>query len=127
MVGLVSEALYHAPTSRVSFLASLGTRIHDSAVRVLFGTLVIPDDARVFETTGNSHWPLLTQILGNPERYGRAVKSLVVQQSVFDTLDQTLPLDSHHITSILGACNNLEEIIWNSSFVPPDGICEVSP
>jgi hypothetical protein len=41
-------------------------------------------------------------------------------------VDQVLPLDYHRFNAILGACGNLEEIIWNSSFVPPDGICEVS-
>jgi hypothetical protein len=126
VVGLVSEALHHAPTARVSFLASLGSRVHASAVRVLFGTLFIPDDAKVFESTGGSHWPLVAQILGNPERYGRAVRSLVVHKSAFDAVDQVLPLDYHRFNAILGACGNLEEIIWNSSFVPPDGICEVS-
>jgi len=123
----VAEALRQAPTSRVSFLASFGTRVHASAVRVLFGTLAIPDDDKVFDSTGSSHWPLVAQIVGNPERYGRAVKSLVVQQSVIDALGYLLPLDSQHLNLILGACVNLEEIIWNSSFVPPDGICEVSP
>jgi len=122
----VSEALQQAPTSRVPFLASFGTRLHASAVRVLFGTLAIQDDNRVFDSTGSSHWPLVAQIMGNPERYGRAVKSLVVRQPALDASCQILPLESQHFNSILGACGNLEEIIWNSSFVPPDGICEVS-
>jgi hypothetical protein len=122
----VSEALQQAPTSRVSFLASFGTRLHASTVRVLFGTLAIPDDNRVLDSTGSSRWPLVAQIVGNPERYGRAVKSLVVQQSALDASGQILPLESQHFNSILEACVNLEEIVWNSSFVPPDGICEVS-
>ena len=123
----MSEALQQAPASRVTFLASLGTRVHTSAVRALFGHLVIPDDARVFDPSGSSHWPFVTQILDNPDRYGRVVKSLMVQQPVHDSMGQASPLDSQYFTSILGACSNLEEIVWNSSFVPPDGICEVCP
>lgn len=122
----MSEALQQAPASRVSFLASFGTRLHASTVRVLFGTLAIPDDNRVFDSTGSSHWPLVAQIVGNPGRYGRAVKSLVIQRLAPDASGQILPLESQHFNSILEACGNLEEIIWNSSFVPPDGICEVS-
>lgn len=118
---IVSEALTHVPSSH--FLASLGRRVHDSALRVLFGALQISDDNRVLGRNGSSHSQVILPILANPERYGRAVRTLEFQQPVPEELAK--PLDSSCITKILGGCVNIEEVVWNSFLPPPNNLCEV--
>lgn len=37
---------------------------------------------------------------------------------------QVRPLDAETIKTLLSACEELEELSWNSSYPPPDGLCE---
>lgn len=119
------EALTHTPSSHVHLLASLGRHVHASALRVLYGTLVISDDMRIFEPSASFHRRLIAPMFANPERYARAVKSLVVQPPLPDAFGPVPPLDSHRLTLILSDCVNLEEVVWKSSLAPPDNLCEV--
>jgi hypothetical protein len=144
---LVSNVLKLTPSLRVTFLASLGSRMHASAVRVLFNSLSIQDDARPFGTAAHSPDSILLPLLSNPKRYAPAVKSIIIQEPVIgldiqqaydlfppdssgESQDENSslvfrPLDSQNLSWILDTCSNLEEFVWESSVPPPDGLCEV--
>ena len=137
---LVSDILHVAPSLRPTFLSSLGSRIHASAVRISFCVLVVPDDARLFEgaTRPGSPRSAVSPLLANPDRYALAVKELVVSEPDASDMvaakhteqgdlavDLRRPLDSKDVSRILEACSQLEKLTWASSFVPPDGLCEV--
>ena len=140
----MTQALKLSPSLKITFLASLGYRIHTSAVRVLFSTLVVPDDGRIFEKGGSLSKAIVTSLLSNPERYAYAVTSLVVRdldltttfgrqtasrffsdEHMLDSAKSIRPIDAKDLSSILEACINLEEFAWDSSLPPPDGLCEV--
>jgi len=121
--------------------------VHASAVRVLFNSLSIQDDARPFGTAAHSPDSIMHPLLSNPKRYAPAVKSIIIQEPVIgldiqqaynlfppdssgESEDENSsmvfrPLDSQNLSWILDACSNLEEFVWESSVPPPDGLCEV--
>lgn len=80
-VALVSYILQTCPALAAVLLSALGTRIHASAVRVLFTSMILPDDARYFLAFDVSHrvpsHPVCAVLL-NPERYARAIKRIIV-------------------------------------------------
>ena len=148
---LVADVLKDAPSLRATFLASLGCRIHASAVRVLFSTLVLQDDARLFGLGGYPARSAVAPLLSNSKKYAHAVKSVVVRDPDFlqvgvcatqtngglspisregalpaNAPGACQPLDANDISRILELCSNLEGLAWESSFPPPDGLCEVS-
>jgi len=117
--------------------------MHASAVRILFNTVSIPDDVRLFATEACSQ-SIVTPLLLNPKRYASAVKSLVIQDpsfgvqqtytGLFDAqaeapqhlLNSFRPLDAQNLAWVLEVCRNIESFVWESSIPPPDGVCEVS-
>lgn len=137
---MVASTFDLAPSLRTVFLSSLGSRIHESAVRVLFITVTVADDARLSDSLGPPK-SILTTLLSNPTHYGKAVKTLAIQsldvdsesfshfnvdKNAGESSDVFRPLDASVIASLLEACPNLEEFVWQSSTPPPDGLCEVS-
>jgi hypothetical protein len=78
---LVSYILQACPTLAAVLLSAFGTRVHASAVRVLFTSITISDEARCFLAFNASH-PVsphpLSALLSNPDRYGRVVKKITV-------------------------------------------------
>ena len=143
---LVSDVLQVAPSLRPTFLSSLGSRVHASAVRVSFHALVVPDDARLFENASGpaTKRSAVAPLLSNPKKYALAVKELAICEPdvVDDTatqsvagggstpvgrlaVDQYRPLDATDVFRILEACGHLERLTWASPFPPPDGLCEV--
>jgi hypothetical protein len=148
-IELVCDVFKVAPSLRTVFLASLGSEIHASAVRVLFSTLTLPDDARLFGTASPSVRSVIIPLMANPKRYAHEVKSLIIcdpdlmsvstrqtngllsglsRGGTFsvDSSHTCQPLDANDVSRILELCNNLEGITWESPFPPPDGLCEVS-
>jgi hypothetical protein len=117
-------------------------------VSVLFSSVAILDDGRIFEPNGRLARCIVAPLLSNPERYARAVNSLVVRdpdvargfghqtagclfggemdgQYALDSPKYIRPMDAEELSSILEVCHNLEEFAWESSIPPPDGLCEV--
>ena len=121
--------------------------MHASAVRVLFTTLAVPDDGRIFEKKSRSAKSIVTPLLTNPERYAHTVTSLVVRDPDFasacghqsasclfsgeqghdmvDSFRNLRPITAEDLSALLKVCNNLETFAWESSIPPPDGLCEV--
>ncbi|KAF8507772.1 hypothetical protein JB92DRAFT_675532 [Gautieria morchelliformis] len=70
-----------SPTLVAVLLSAFGTRVHASAVRVLFTFITISDEAHCFLAFNASH-PLsshpLSALLLNPDRYGCVVKRITV-------------------------------------------------
>ena len=92
----MSHILQTCPSLGVILLSGCGTRIHASAVRVLFTSLALPDDARYFlasEASDLASRHPLSAILLNSDRYARAVKRISI-------LDNGLPLYSRALDSI---------------------------
>ena len=82
----MSYILETCPTLAAVLLSTLGTRIHASAVRVLFTSITLPDDARYFLAFNVSHLVSLhpvSALLLNPDRYARAVKRIIVTDAGF--------------------------------------------
>lgn len=78
---LVSCILRTCPTLAVALLSAFGKRVHASAVRVLFTSIILPDDARYFFAFNAPHLVPghpLSAILMNPDRYARTVKQISV-------------------------------------------------
>ncbi|KAJ7782966.1 hypothetical protein B0H16DRAFT_1494891, partial [Mycena metata] len=97
---IVNTTLCLLPALRGPFLSSLGSCLHTAAVRVLFHTIALQDNARVFTleescSSAGAAYPVLC----NPARYASAVKTLI--------------------------CTNIEVFVWESAFPPPDGLCEI--
>ncbi|KAJ7078917.1 hypothetical protein B0H15DRAFT_859723 [Mycena belliarum] len=129
---IVDAAFLFAPSLRVPFLSSLGSCMHASAVRVLFHTVSLPDDARVFTpeesaSKAGAAYPLLS----NPARYASTVKTLVITDpSLPDDnaplhRDALQPIDTERLARLLAICSNIEVLVWESAFSPPDGLCEI--
>jgi hypothetical protein len=95
----VSYILRTCPTLATAFLSAFGTRIHASAVRVLFTSITLPDDARCFLAFDVprivSRHPL-SAVISNPDRYARAVKRISVMDAglppSFEDLETEGPL-----------------------------------
>lgn len=103
--------------------------MHASAVRALFRTLSLQDDASVFAPEAPRSRAAYT-VFCNPARYASAVKTLVIADPALPedgtALHNTLrPIDANHIARLLEICTNVEEFAWESSFPPPNGLCEV--
>jgi hypothetical protein len=118
----VNTALVLAPSLRSSFLSSLGSCMHASAVRVLFQTVSLQDNAKLEES--RSAYP----VLSNPARYASNVKTLVIADPVLpENSDALRPIDADILVRLLAICANIEALVWESPFPPPDGLCEVCP
>ncbi|KAJ6497899.1 hypothetical protein C8R45DRAFT_984585 [Mycena sanguinolenta] len=121
---IVNIALLLSPSLRSPFLSSLGERLHASAVRVLFHTISLQDSARVL-TPESSAGP----VLFNPTRYAYSVKTLAITNPAVpengDALLNAIPIDADLIARLLSVCTNIEALVWESAFPPPDGLCEV--
>jgi hypothetical protein len=118
---------------RGPFLSSLGSCLHASAVRVLFHTISLKDNARVFAfEESRSKASAAYPVLCNPARYAAAVQTLLIADPVVpedgDPLlpeDAVTPIDADLLVRLLGICPNIEALVWESTFPPPDGLCEV--
>ncbi|KAH7108195.1 hypothetical protein BKA62DRAFT_681390 [Auriculariales sp. MPI-PUGE-AT-0066] len=136
------------PQLRLKFLAGMGLRMSQSAMRVLFTELVIEDDMRAF-TTWSSDPPALgplAAVLQHPARYGSLVQRLVVRSPTrfvdfepataqllqFDDLEDEgdsihgviRPLHEECIRGLLRCCPDLQQLLWVSATPPPDSLCE---
>lgn len=128
------------PSLRIAFLSSFGSCIHASAVRVLFRTLTIEDDARIFSCTkgptpnAGAMYPLLT----SPARYAPVVRGLIIcdpdvaqafatpsNPEIPEDLQSFRPIDTNMLALVFETCENIEELVWESSLSLPDGLCEV--
>jgi hypothetical protein len=136
---VTAQTIAESPSLRIIFLASLGPRLRSSAIRVLFRCLLLSDDAAAFTSPGTNIAP----ILSNPARYAHEVKIVRVHDARASTAcraqrscsgsssssgsetNAVRPLDADQITALLRLCGNLDEFVWESSAVPPDGLCEV--
>ncbi|KAE9401596.1 hypothetical protein BT96DRAFT_598528 [Gymnopus androsaceus JB14] len=123
---IVKTALTIDQSLRSAFISSFGSRIHNSAVRVLFLSLNVEDcEDRFYKS---SVYPIIL----NPARYGHIVKSLTIINPTFGEgfsddaqgLRALRPISADILTSLLQSCTSLETFRWESSLPPPDGICE---
>ncbi|KAJ7594696.1 hypothetical protein C8J56DRAFT_1023241 [Mycena floridula] len=116
---IVRTALAASPVLQPFFLASLGSLIHSSAVRVAFGKLEIVDDARIEKSRALA-------LLVDPERYAPSVTKLTICDPELSSDDAAAfrPLDASTLALIIQGCCSLEELVWCSAFLPPDGLCE---
>ncbi|KAJ7251758.1 hypothetical protein B0H12DRAFT_1234037 [Mycena haematopus] len=71
------------------------------SVRVLFHTISLQDDARVLALESSAAYPNS------------------------DALLNETPIDTDLVVRLLGVCTNIEALVWESAFPPPDGLCEV--
>ncbi|KAJ7647484.1 hypothetical protein FB45DRAFT_893564 [Roridomyces roridus] len=119
---IVANTLLLAPSLRIVFLCNLGRLLHASAVRVIFDTLSLSDEAA--QSSGAAF-----TVLDNPSRYASSVKTLLVSDPTLPSgasLGEPLrPLDADLLYRILHVCTDIEALKWSSSFPPPDGLCEV--
>jgi hypothetical protein len=129
---IVKTALLLAPSLRGPFLSSLGSSLHASAVRVLFHTVLLQDNARVLALDESpSNAGAAYTVLCNPARYAATVKTLVIANpelpddgaQLHD--DALRPIDAGLLVRLLEICPNIEAFVWESAFPPPDGLCEV--
>jgi hypothetical protein len=129
---IVKTALLLAPSLRGPFLSSLGSSLHASAVRVLFHTVLLQDNARVLALDESpSNAGAAYTVLCNPARYAVTVKTLVIANpelpddgaQLHD--DALRPIDAGLLVRLLEICPNIEAFVWESAFPPPDGLCEV--
>ncbi|KAF8891680.1 hypothetical protein BD779DRAFT_1512431 [Infundibulicybe gibba] len=102
--------------------------MHASALRVLFKVILVPDDDSALED--NAPPCIIGPLLYNPSHYSHAVKTLIVCEPQNETLIATSrakhqPVEASLLAQLLQGCLNLEELIWNSPYTPPDGICEL--
>ncbi|KAF8170186.1 hypothetical protein K438DRAFT_1854178 [Mycena galopus ATCC 62051] len=124
---IVDIALLLSPALRSPFLSSLGSCLHASTVRVLFHTVSLQDSARALalESSASAAYPVLC----NPARYASTVKTLVITNPLLpedgNALLNEMPIDADLIIRLLGICVNIEALVWESAFPPPDGLCEV--
>ncbi|KAJ7497137.1 hypothetical protein FB451DRAFT_1210259 [Mycena latifolia] len=129
---IVDTTLLLAPALRRTFLSSLGSCLHASAVRVLFHTVSLQDNARVFTpeeaaSKAGAAYPVLC----NPARYASIVKTLVIADPALPEDNAPLhddalrPIDTEHLARLLEICANMEALVWESAFRPPDGLCEL--
>lgn len=106
--------------------------MHASAVRVLFSTISLQDDARVFTPEESaSKAGAAYPVLCNPARYASTVKTLAIADPALPDNPALLPedvmrpIDAEHLASLLDICANMEAFVWESAFPPPDGLAEV--
>lgn len=152
-------------------LFSVSKKIHESACRIAFASVSLPDDGRLFnDETSQYLLPIpgnaISAFLLNPERYADYIERLCITDpicygpvgdisssdasnlGIFGTFgeerqatlenedgtpriwndDQTVagPIPSRWLRELLGLCENIGEIVWTSSYLPPDGLCDVS-
>ncbi|KAF5389366.1 hypothetical protein D9757_004373 [Collybiopsis confluens] len=125
---LVWTVLTAHPSLRSPLLSSFGSRIHASAVRVLYSSLVIPDDCHIFDK--HFHKSSIYPLIVNASRYARKVKALTVVNPILTETDGSRrlevprPLAAEQLSLLLQNCSNLESFCWTSSLCPPDGLFE---
>ncbi|KAJ6593723.1 hypothetical protein B0H19DRAFT_1091763 [Mycena capillaripes] len=129
---IVNTALLLAPSLRGPFLSSLGSCLHASAVRVLFHTVSLQDNARVLtQESSTSNAGAAYPVLCNPARYASTVKTLIIADPVLPDggallhEDAVRPIDADLLVRLLEICANMEALVWESAFLPPDGLCEM--
>ncbi|KAJ7129831.1 hypothetical protein C8R43DRAFT_1026004 [Mycena crocata] len=129
---LVDTTLLLVPSLRGPFLSSLGSCLHASAIRVLFHTISLQDNARVFtpeESASNAGTAY--PVLANPARYASTVKTLIISDPALpdDSAplkdDALRPIDAELLVRLFEICANMEALVWESAFPPPDGLCEM--
>ncbi len=132
---IIPRILELVPSARIAFLSSLGKRIHESAARVLFHTLIVQDDELALLPSAGIN---SAAVVANPGRYAMHVKKLIVRDSdilmrATDTVtlpeDESFktctPLSSTCLETLLKSYSNLEALCWEGYLRPPDGLCEV--
>ncbi|KAG7446404.1 uncharacterized protein BT62DRAFT_1005681 [Guyanagaster necrorhizus] len=133
---IILRILELVPSARIAFLSSLGKRIHESAARVLFHTLIVQDDEQTLLPSVNTS---SAAVIANPRRYAKHVKKLIVRDS--DALMRTAnivtlpkdesssstctPLSTTCLETLLKLYSNLEALCWEGCLQPPDGLCEI--
>ncbi|KAF7321482.1 hypothetical protein MKEN_00669000 [Mycena kentingensis (nom. inval.)] len=121
---IVSTAVGIDPSLRIVLLA-LGSKLHASASRVLFHTVSLPDDARLASRT--QLYPLITRPTAG---YAANVRRVHVTNAVLPDDGAALQDDEGlrgldaEVFTFLNVCPNLEELIWESAWAPPDGLAE---
>ncbi|KAG8899877.1 peroxin [Tulasnella sp. 403] len=85
---IIHEDISQSPESVSKLVTSLSVPIHQSACRLVFRTLSLPDDARLFATaTASQILPLpnnpVSAFIANPQRYGPYVRLLCITDPVF--------------------------------------------
>ncbi|KAJ7287738.1 hypothetical protein C8J57DRAFT_1284756 [Mycena rebaudengoi] len=128
---LVTIALKLVPSLRGPFLSCLGSCLHASAVRVLFRKITLQDNAFVFISDespfrAGAAYPVLC----NSSRYAPFVRTLVIADPDLPEgprlkEDSVRPIDADLLYGLFEICTNMEELVWESSFPPPDGLCEM--
>ncbi|KAF7315313.1 hypothetical protein MIND_00045900 [Mycena indigotica] len=121
---IISRTIELDPSLSLTFLSSLGSQLHQSASRVLFYTVSLPDNANVL--SGTPPRTNLHALLSNPSRYASSVRKLSITTPTFpnDGLWSFKPIDTEVLVSLLKMCHAIEELAWESVLPPPDGICE---
>ncbi|KZO98875.1 hypothetical protein CALVIDRAFT_596483 [Calocera viscosa TUFC12733] len=149
---IVADALTSVPSSATALLSS-SSRLRCSALRALFNTITIPDDARHMLRPGDdAYLPLrpgpVAAFVAEPEIYGPFVKTLKIvdpviflkeifpANSLFFLAGEAptavesshpctpVPLSAQTLDNWLRCIPKLDEFVWRSAGLPPDGICE---
>ncbi|KAJ6501054.1 hypothetical protein C8R47DRAFT_1108768 [Mycena vitilis] len=124
---IVHTSLLLTPSLRGVFLSSLGSCLHASAVRVLYHAVSLVDNARAFDLERQAAHTVLL----NPARYAVSVQTVVIAGPVLDDRglllynDTLRPIDTDLLARLLTICVNMETLVWESAFPPPDGLCEL--
>ncbi|KAI3615277.1 hypothetical protein WG66_003611 [Moniliophthora roreri] len=125
---LLSASIDIQPSLRKIFLSALGTRIHASAVRVLFSSVIIRDDSRLFDSLEYSQRSIVFPLLNSSsDHYALSVRKLTICNADLsgEQEDDVKPCSAVQVELLLNACSNLEELVWESAICPPDGLGEI--
>ncbi|EJU04236.1 hypothetical protein DACRYDRAFT_114606 [Dacryopinax primogenitus] len=147
---IVGNIVFISPAS-VPALLSSSARIRCSTLRALFSTVTIPDDTRhTLSPEDDAYIPLgdkhARAFLAEPEIYGAYIKTLKITDPVIlhnencsnnnlflftggtrkepTGLLTPVPISTHTIDLWLRCIPSLQNFIWCSTSLPPDGICE---
>ncbi|KAF8513016.1 hypothetical protein BU17DRAFT_95752 [Hysterangium stoloniferum] len=134
---LVSQIMLACPSLTSTLLSGMGKRVHSCAVRTLFTSVTLHDDARHFMAANVS--PLASQhplqaLLSNPERVPGSLGLVTIDEDEEDSDSDAAgkyarvavqPMSAKDLAHLLSTCVQLEEFLWISSNLPPDGIGEV--
>ncbi|KAK7035289.1 hypothetical protein VNI00_012056 [Paramarasmius palmivorus] len=124
---ILSASIKLQPSLRYVFLSALGSRIHASAIRVLFASVIIEDDSRLFYSPGHSQRTIIYPLLNSSSnRYSSSLRKLTICNPIKlgDQNPDVEPCEASQIERLLSVCSNLEEIVWTSAVCPPDGLAE---
>ncbi|KAJ7072464.1 hypothetical protein C8F01DRAFT_1104072 [Mycena amicta] len=120
---IVSRAMDLEPSLRLVFLASLGSQMHSAATRILFHSVSLADShiSSESERTRTVLHPLLT----NPVRYAPNVRRVCITDAAIDDGSACVPpIEAETLNFLFEMCPNVEELVWQSTLPPPDGVCE---